>query len=156
MRFSRQMRVLMLCVTLGALILGTLGGCDTVITGERCGGVAPPGGGVACAAIDKQLLKPVAVGSANGDVGLIAPNRTAGRVVDWRHEHATDQRRAVGDHRAPLAPRAIQAQGRTSTKHLGSRRLDGDCLCLEVWHPLGDAAPGVGLREWHDLLAALA
>lgn len=78
MRFSRQMRVLMLCVTLGALILGTLGGCDTVITGERCGGVAPPGGGVACAAIDKQFLKPVAVGSANGDVGSIDPAHVTG------------------------------------------------------------------------------
>ncbi|HEY7091629.1 MAG TPA: ABC transporter substrate-binding protein, partial [Ktedonobacterales bacterium] len=39
---------------------------------------APPGGGVACASIDKQFLKPIAVGSANGDVGSIDPAHVTG------------------------------------------------------------------------------
>jgi len=84
-------------------------------------------------------------------VRLTEPNR----VVDWRHEYATDQRHAVGDRRSASASRTTQAQRWTTTQHHGPRRAHGHHLCLKEWHPMGDAAPGTRLRERHDLLEAL-
>jgi len=77
MRLGRQKRALLVCVALGALIVEILAGCDK-FTGERCGDGAPPGTIVDCAPINKQWLKPVAVGSANGDVGSIVPAHVTG------------------------------------------------------------------------------
>jgi hypothetical protein len=49
MRFGRQMRALILCVGLGALIVGILSSCDTItiMTGEHCGACVLP--------VDRQI-----------------------------------------------------------------------------------------------------
>jgi hypothetical protein len=74
---SRRVRNLVLWMTLATLLTGFLAGCDTY-TGERCGGAPYRGGGAACVSINKQFLKPLAVGSANGDVGSIDPAHVTG------------------------------------------------------------------------------
>jgi ABC-type oligopeptide transport system substrate-binding subunit len=70
MRFGRKMRILVLWMTLAAVLAGPLNGCSAS-TVEHCG---------ACASIDKQWLKPLAVGSANGDVGSIDPAHVTGAL----------------------------------------------------------------------------
>jgi ABC-type transport system substrate-binding protein len=78
---SPRVRILVSWVTLAVALNGFLSGCDAytdTYTGEHCGGGPSNGGGVACASIGKQVLKPVAVGSANGDVGSIDPAHVTG------------------------------------------------------------------------------
>ena len=61
----------------------------------------------------------------------------------------------MGDHRAAVTAGATQTEGRPAARGR-TRRLDGHHLRAQERHPLGDAAPGAGLRQRRDLLAPLA
>jgi transposase len=61
----------------------------------------------------------------------------------------------VGTDRATPAKSATHAQGRAAA-HSGSGLPDRHHLRAQEWHPLGDAASGVGLWVRHDLLASAA
>ena len=61
----------------------------------------------------------------------------------------------MGDHRAAVTARAAQAERRPAPR-ARPRGLDGYPLRAQERHPLGDVAPGDGLRQRRDLLAALA
>src|SRR5947209_10147016 len=70
-----------------------------------------------------------------------------------RHEQTTGQRRAVGHHRAAVAAGAPQAEGRTAPG-AGSRGPYRHPLRAAQRDSLGVAAPGDGLWQRGDLLAA--
>src|SRR5437868_1333910 len=61
----------------------------------------------------------------------------------------------MGEHQAAVTARAAQAERRPAPR-ARPRGFDGDPLRAQERHPLGDAAPGDGLRQRRDLLAALA
>src|SRR2546421_7765174 len=61
----------------------------------------------------------------------------------------------MGVHPAAVTAGAAETQGWTAPRGR-ARGLDGHHLRAQERHPLGDAAPGDGLWQWRDLLAALA
>ena len=61
----------------------------------------------------------------------------------------------MGEHQTAVTARAAQAE-RWPASRARPRGLDGDPLRAQERHPLGDVAPGAGLRQRRDLLAALA
>ena len=71
------------------------------------------------------------------------------------HGQTASQRRTLGHRRPAAAARAAQAQ-RWSTPRAGPGLLDRHHLRAQVWHPVGAAAPGDGLRLGDDLLASIA
>src|SRR5919205_203122 len=61
----------------------------------------------------------------------------------------------MGEHQTAVTARAAQAERRPAPR-ARPRGLDGYPLRAQERHPLGDVAPGDGLRQRRDLLAALA
>jgi transposase len=59
----------------------------------------------------------------------------------------------MGADRSAVTFREAQTEGRTPPC-AGSCGLDRHLICPPQRHSLGDASPGDGLRQWHDLLAA--
>ena len=84
------------------------------------------------------------------------PCKTMARgLMPERHEQAIGKRRTMDRHRTIAAARATQAKG-WSAPGAGPGRADRHHLRLQERHPLEDAAPGDGLWQRRDLLAAPA
>jgi len=71
------------------------------------------------------------------------------------HGQAARTRRTLGRNRTAATARTAQAPGR-SPPHLRPSRANRHHLRAQKRHPLGNAAPGNGLRLRHELLASAA
>jgi hypothetical protein len=103
----------------------------------------------------RDIPDPVARRTAIVTLYLECLTKPVTDMADLGHGQTPRERRTVGLRRPAAPARVAQAQ-RRPTARAGPRLLDRHHLRPEVRHPVGDAAPGDGVRLGHDLLAPLA